>query len=96
MLLFGGIFEITRELNDAYIYSLKDNSWHNLYEESGPSSPIKVKNEESPLRRKATSTNAMENGKPQTNESNRKVPKDKKKGEEAKVKLEVSVKKEVK
>ena len=56
MMIFGGIYEITRELNDCYIYSLKDNCWHNLYVETGPSSPLKVKPENSsPLRRKDTS-----------------------------------------
>lgn len=68
MMIFGGIYEITRELNDCHIYSIKDNSWHNLYDETGPVSPVKEKNESnaSPLRRKGTSTNDMTGQKPTT------------------------------
>lgn len=66
MMVFGGIYEITRELNDCHIYSIKDNCWHSLYDETGPSSPIKQKSDSSPLRRKGTSTNDMTGQKPTT------------------------------
>lgn len=36
MVIFGGIFEITRELNDCHIYSIRENKWYNLFEETGP------------------------------------------------------------
>jgi len=39
MLLFGGIFEITKELNDLYLYDLEKNKWIQLFEET--SSPKK-------------------------------------------------------
>lgn len=34
MLLFGGIFEITKELNDLYLYDFKQNRWITVFEES--------------------------------------------------------------
>ena len=42
MIVFGGIYEITRELNDCHVYSLKDNVWYSLFEETGPASPVKA------------------------------------------------------
>ena len=33
MILFGGIHEITRELNDMYIYNAKRNRWSILFHE---------------------------------------------------------------
>lgn len=42
MVIFGGIFEITRELNDCYIYSIRENTWYTLFEETGPASPVKT------------------------------------------------------
>lgn len=41
MIIFGGIYEITRELNDFYLYDLKQNKWVTLFEESG--SPSKIR-----------------------------------------------------
>lgn len=40
MVLFGGIYEITKELNDFYLYDFKENKWITLFEES--MSPKKV------------------------------------------------------
>lgn len=38
--MFGGIYEITKELNDFYLYDFKKNKWITLFEESV--SPKKV------------------------------------------------------
>lgn len=40
MILFGGIYEITKELNDFMLYDFKQNKWITLFEESV--SPKKV------------------------------------------------------
>lgn len=40
--VFGGIFEITRELNDCFLYDIKSNKWFNLFEETGPASPKRL------------------------------------------------------
>jgi N-acetylneuraminic acid mutarotase len=42
MILFGGIYEITKELNDFYMFDFKKNVWLTLFEESV--SPKKVMN----------------------------------------------------
>ena len=34
MTLFGGIFEITKELNDFHLYDFQRNKWVTLYEET--------------------------------------------------------------
>ncbi len=34
MVLFGGIFEITKELNDVILYDFAQNKWVTLFEES--------------------------------------------------------------
>ena len=39
MIVFGGIYEITKELNDFHIYDLKNNKWVTLFEEAN--SPMK-------------------------------------------------------
>lgn len=49
MVVFGGIYEITRELNDCYVYNIKSNTWISLFEESGPSSPKKIREGNSPM-----------------------------------------------
>jgi hypothetical protein len=41
ILIFGGIFEVTRELNDVYAYSLAQKRWIVLSQDSG--SPVKRK-----------------------------------------------------
>jgi hypothetical protein len=43
MILFGGIYEITKELNDVMLYDFKQNKWITLFEESV--SPKKMMNE---------------------------------------------------
>jgi hypothetical protein len=43
MIVFGGIYEITKELNDFYMYDFKNNRWITLFEET--SSPKKLINE---------------------------------------------------
>ena len=42
MVVFGGIYEVTKELNDMIIYNIKTKKWVTLFEEQ--SSPIKTKN----------------------------------------------------
>mmetsp|Transcript_29024 Transcript_29024/g.21599 ORF Transcript_29024/g.21599 Transcript_29024/m.21599 type:complete len:116 (+) Transcript_29024:881-1228(+) len=34
MVMFGGIFEITKELNDFMLYDIAENKWITLFEES--------------------------------------------------------------
>jgi Galactose oxidase, central domain len=41
MVIFGGIFEITREMNDFFLFDLKNNKWITLFEET--SSPAKYR-----------------------------------------------------
>ena len=42
MVVFGGIYEVTKELNDMIIYDIKNKRWITLFEEQ--SSPVKTKN----------------------------------------------------
>ena len=46
IIIFGGIFEVTKELNDMYAYDIKAKKWHCLFEELN--SPHKVVNPSSP------------------------------------------------
>lgn len=46
---FGGIFEITRELNDCFVYDIVANKWINLFEETGPASPKRLRESNSPM-----------------------------------------------
>lgn len=39
MVIFGGLFEITKELNDAHLYDFAHNKWIPFFEESGAFSP---------------------------------------------------------
>lgn len=39
MIIFGGIYEITKELNDLYLYDFKTNKWVTVFDEAV--SPIK-------------------------------------------------------
>lgn len=41
MLIFGGIIEVTKELDDMHIFDFKNNRWIEFFEEC--SSPIKIK-----------------------------------------------------
>lgn len=52
--VFGGIFEITRELNDCHLYDIKSNKWFNLFEETGPASPKRLRDDSSPMSTKKT------------------------------------------
>lgn len=47
MVMFGGIFEITKELNDFLMFDFKTNKWITLFEESV--SPKKALNDYSSL-----------------------------------------------
>ena len=57
MLVFGGIFEITKELNDTHLYDFKNNRWLALFEETGVLSPrhTHTPSTQSPLKNKKTS-----------------------------------------
>jgi hypothetical protein len=39
MIIFGGLFEITKELNDSYLYDFDKNTWVSFFAESGSFSP---------------------------------------------------------
>jgi len=39
MIIFGGLFEITKELNDCHLYDFESNRWIPFFEESGAFSP---------------------------------------------------------
>ena len=39
MLIFGGLFEITKELNDSHLYDFKANTWIPFFHDCGSSSP---------------------------------------------------------
>ena len=41
MCIFGGIFDVTQELNDMHIYDLKHNRWISFFDEL--MSPVKKK-----------------------------------------------------
>lgn len=34
MIVFGGIYEITKELNDLHIFDFKNNRWITIFEEA--------------------------------------------------------------
>jgi len=40
MFVFGGIFEVTKELNDVQAFNLKTKEWISIYEDS--QSPAKL------------------------------------------------------
>ena len=40
ILMFGGIQEITRELNDLLVYDIKNNRWVTLFAEKAAESPM--------------------------------------------------------
>lgn len=39
MVIFGGLFEITKELNDCFLYDFNRNMWLCFFDESGSFSP---------------------------------------------------------
>jgi hypothetical protein len=41
MLIFGGIFEVTRELDDMHLYDFRNKRWIEFFEEA--CSPLKLK-----------------------------------------------------
>ena len=43
MLIFGGIFEVTKELNDLLAYDFSAKQWVTLFEELGPASTSPVR-----------------------------------------------------
>lgn len=42
MIIYGGIFEVTKELNDMHVFDLKKEQWVVLFEELN--SPLKASN----------------------------------------------------
>ena len=42
LIIFGGVFEVTKELDDMYLFDLKNKRWIVFFEEE--SSPVKIKN----------------------------------------------------
>ncbi len=42
MLIFGGIYEITKELNDLLAFDFSKGEWSTVFEELGPASPSKA------------------------------------------------------
>lgn len=46
MIVFGGIFEITKELNDFYLFDFRKSRWFTLFEESN--SPTRAGKDASP------------------------------------------------
>lgn len=35
MLVFGGIFEVTKELNDMHLFDMRQKRWIQFFEETG-------------------------------------------------------------
>jgi hypothetical protein len=44
MVIFGGIYEITKELNDMHIFDFERNSWINIYEDLNLMNLLKISN----------------------------------------------------
>jgi len=43
MVIFGGLFELTKELNDLYAFDLKNFQWVKVFDESeSPYSPMRL------------------------------------------------------
>ena len=43
MVIFGGLFELTKELNDLYVFDLKNIKWIKIFDESdAPYSPMRL------------------------------------------------------
>lgn len=43
MFVYGGIYDIARELNDMHVFDLKKEKWFKLYEDQLNMSPMKLK-----------------------------------------------------
>lgn len=46
MIVFGGIYEVTRELDDMHLFDFRNKRWIEFFEEA--SSPVKIKQSLSP------------------------------------------------
>jgi hypothetical protein len=44
MVIFGGIYEITKELNDMHIFDFERNTWINIYEDLNLMNLLKISN----------------------------------------------------
>ena len=42
MVIFGGIYEITKELNDMHIFDFERNTWINIYEDLNLMNLLKI------------------------------------------------------
>ena len=43
MLIYGGLYDITKELNDMHLFNLEDYRWIKIYEDTtSKNSPIKI------------------------------------------------------
>lgn len=43
MVIFGGLFELTKELNDLYVFDLKNHQWIKIFDDADcPTSPTKI------------------------------------------------------
>jgi|APCry1669190288_1035285.scaffolds.fasta_scaffold452508_1 hypothetical protein len=46
MVIFGGMFEITKELNDMHLFDFETNTWINIHEDLFLINQIRISNEE--------------------------------------------------
>lgn len=46
MVIFGGMFEITKELNDMHIFDFDTNKWINIYEDLNLINQLKISKDE--------------------------------------------------
>ena len=46
MVIFGGMYEITKELNDMHLYDFETNTWINIYEDLYLMNQLRISNEE--------------------------------------------------
>ena len=43
MFVYGGIYDIARELNDMHVFDLRQEKWFKIYEDMENMSPIKMR-----------------------------------------------------
>ena len=43
MVIFGGLYDLTKEMNDMHVFDLKNEKWTKLYEDEQNMSPIKLR-----------------------------------------------------
>lgn len=60
MIVFGGIYEITKELNDLHMFDFSKKKWVTVFEETN--SPIKPYKEGSPVDMENSFTTALNHG----------------------------------